>query len=82
MSKSIKPIPVVTKYFGPEAATPIVSAVYRPGLGWSRTGWNKRVSRSWVVKLQKAGITHVGLEADGRSADFTVKELTSRRVVQ
>lgn len=70
----------VAKYFGPDSKTrqghPIITQVFTPGKGWKRTGFNKKVSVSWLKKLRREdGVTSVSLTCNGRTADFTVREL-------
>jgi len=73
-SYSIQPIPLVASYFG-EPCAPVIAQTFKPGQGWKRYTFAKRVSRSWVRKLKAQGITSVALAHNGRLADFTVTEL-------
>jgi hypothetical protein len=75
MSRTTQPIPLVSDYFG-DSDAPIITAEFRPGRGWVRTSFKKRVSRAWLRKLRAEGVTHVALTArEGRTADFAVAEL-------
>lgn len=73
----------VAEYFGPESTTreghPIITQVFTAEKGWKRTGFNKKVSRSWLDKLRAEGVTSVSLTSNGRTADFTVRELLATR---
>src|SRR5437879_1854222 len=66
--------PVAARYFGWEGEHPIITRVY-----WER-GWRlypirKYVSKSWCRKLRAEGALYVELHANGRYADFSIKEL-------
>ena len=76
MSRAIKPIKRVTEYFKSDEI-PIIVQEYWPHRGWVRTSYQKRVSRSWLVKLKHAGVQHVALALpnSNRVADFSVAEL-------
>jgi hypothetical protein len=71
---------VALGYFGPECdhwrTHPIIAETFRPGIGWRRYPWKKRISLNEARKLRKAGVTEVALSALGRRADFRIQELT------
>ena len=68
--------PVVLRYFGPNTEHPIIEQVFTPGKGWKRYPIRKRISRAWVHRhLRPEGVEKVALRANGRLADFHVKEL-------
>lgn len=75
MSHSIAPIPVVETYFSQPGATPVIEQEFYPGVGWVTQRYQKRVSKAWLLKLRRAGVTSVALRLNGRLADFTVTEL-------
>jgi hypothetical protein len=70
--------PVVARYFG-EGTHPIIVQEFLPGRGWRRTTYKKRVSAAWARKLKGSGITVIALSGDGRTADFRVDEILSRK---
>ena len=71
--------PVAAAYFGPTSMHPVITQTFLPGVGWRRH-YRKRVSRSWVQKLAKEGVTDVALTVAGRTADFRVAELLRQKV--
>jgi adenosylcobinamide amidohydrolase len=54
---------------------PIVTAEFRPGRGWVRAGYHKRVSGAWCRKLRAEGVEFVELTLGCRRADFSIAEL-------
>jgi len=76
VSHSIEVIPAVAAYFGADVS-PVIEQEYRVSRGWVVTGFNKRVSRAWLRKLRREGVTSVALRHGARLADFTVTELLS-----
>lgn len=74
--------PAALSYFGKEvmgaSMHPVVHAEFHPNAGWKRQSYNKRISRSWALKLRKQGVTHVALKSGTRQADFAIEELTRR----
>jgi hypothetical protein len=54
---------------------PVITSVFAPGTGWKRQGYRKRVSLSWLRKLQAEGATAVQVTAGGYSPDFTISEV-------
>lgn len=80
----------VRRYFAPLRAqlgftgvTPfedhaVVTQVFRPGVGWARYPWRKRVSGNWARQARCEDITAVALSLHGRTADFTIEELVKR----
>lgn len=73
-SRQIQPIPFIVEYFG-STESPIVTQEYRPGKGWVRTNFRKRISASWARKLKGEGVTSVALTLGERTADFQIEEL-------
>lgn len=69
-------VPVnAARYFGGAADHPIVAEEFRPGRGWVTAPSRHHVSGAWILKLRRAGVTHVVLSSGGRRADFTIAEL-------
>lgn len=59
---------------------PIITHLFHPGRGWvSQLGWRKRISGAWARKLRTQGVTHVALSNGIVRAEFTTKDLTSRK---
>lgn len=57
------------------ATHPIIVQTFRPGVGWKRYTFRKRVSTAWLRKMKADGYTHVGLAIPGderRVADFEI----------
>lgn len=75
-SRKIKSIPALAEYFG-TTESPVIRAEFRPDAGWYYTGWNKRVSASWLRKLRAEGVTgvSVAMRDEQRAADFSITEL-------
>jgi hypothetical protein len=67
---------VVADYFRGTDEHPVIAETFRPGVGWRRYRYNKRISRSWARKhLKPEGVTAVALRCDGRLADFSIAEV-------
>ena len=75
MNKLIKPIPVSETYFGPGSEIPTIAQEFKTRKGWTRQTFRKQVSAAWLRKLRREGVTHVALNSDGRTADFSIEEL-------
>jgi hypothetical protein len=74
MSNYSQPIPVVRAYFG-TSDFPIIAEEFRPGKGWKRQNYQKRITGAWANKLRREEVTHVALRLGHRRADFTIAEL-------
>lgn len=66
----------ILAYFNGEH--PTIGQAFTPGKGWTNYPWRKRLSESECRKLRRAGATHVALDADGRRADFELRDLCIR----
>jgi len=81
MGFSSKVPTAAVKYFGTDVTSrelhPVIVSEFDPSAGWKRQSSTKRVSRSWLRKLSRQGITHVSLKSGIRQADFSVRELTA-----
>lgn len=58
----------------------IIRSVFKPNRGWRRLPIRRRVSRQELLRLSNEGATHVQLAYNGRTADFTIKELLGGKV--
>lgn len=67
--------PAAARHFGADAEHPVIAQEFRPGRGWTKAPMRKRVSESWLRKLEREGIETVALESGGRVADFSIREL-------
>lgn len=70
----------IAAYFGsgtlpPYDEHPLIGQTFRPGVGWRRYTFRKRVSTSWLRKLRAEGVTSVAIDYKGRRADFTIDEV-------
>lgn len=71
---------LVVEFFGPEAAHAIIYEEFSPKVGWYTVErYRKRVSRTWLLKLRRKGVTGVCLLSGDRVGDFTVAELLADR---
>jgi hypothetical protein len=72
--------PLKLKNYGDAVANPIIVETFRTGEGWSKTGYKKRASVSWLRKLRREGIEEVSLDTSAgrfphRNADFRIEEI-------
>jgi hypothetical protein len=72
MSFNMQPIPMLYDYCGD--GNPVIVEEFRDR--WRRCGWRKRASYAWLRKLRREGVTHIAVDVGGRTADFTIAELT------
>ena len=56
-------------------AAPTIAQEFKTRKGWTRQTLRKQVSAAWLRKLRREGVTHVALNSDGRTADFSIEEL-------
>lgn len=68
---------LVADYFGDSARDehPVITQAFTPGKGWVRYPIRKRVSVSWLRKLQGESVTAVQIECGGRKADFEIAQV-------
>lgn len=61
----------------PGMAHPVIAQTFRPGIGWKRYNFTKRVSLTHCRGLKRQGVTAVALTVPGTSirADFNIREL-------
>lgn len=64
----------------PNMAHPVIAQTYRPGIGWKRHNFTKRVSLSYCRGLKREGVMAVALTVPGTDirADFAIAELVTR----
>ena len=77
MNRQIKPIPAAESYFGLGSEIPTIAQEFKTRKGWTRQTFRKQVSEAWLRKLRREVVTHVALNSDGRTADFSIEELLS-----
>src|SRR5205823_8123481 len=77
-SYSMQPLPAVAQYARERGGdpVPVIVEAFKPGTGWKRYTWRKRISRSWATKMRAAGYTAVSLDLGATGhADFKLNEL-------
>lgn len=67
-------IPQVAEYFG-TTELPVITQAFTPGKGWKLCTHKRPLSRAWLRRLKKEGVTRVTLTLGQRSPDFAVEEL-------